>query len=55
MIASIFPDEAKTKALRVGIPSSKAKRRATSELKGRIVAAKKAEKKRVSSAIQYSL
>jgi len=35
----------------VGIPFSKANKNATSELKGKMVAAKKAERKRASSAI----
>ena len=51
MIAKIFPLEAKDKAVKVGTPFSKARRNVTSEEKGTMVAAKKAERKRASSAI----
>ena len=51
MIASIFPLEALSIALSKGISFKRAARNATSEEKGRIVAAAKAEKKRASSVI----
>ena len=41
-------------ALKAGIPFSKATINASSELNGKIVAAKKALKKRASSVMQYS-
>ena len=50
-MARIFPVEAKKSAVSAGISFSKATRNATSELKGKIVAAKKAQTKRLSSAI----
>lgn len=50
----MLPKEAKKSACSCGIPFSKATRNASSELKGKIVAAKKALKKRVISAMQYS-
>ena len=45
----MLPREAKNIASNVGIPFSKATSKATSELKGKIVAAKKAEKNKASS------
>ncbi len=54
MIANIFPAEAKNIALTIGISLAKAATKAISEEKGSIVAAKKAEKKRASSAMKYS-
>ncbi|WP_170175800.1 hypothetical protein [Sulfurimonas crateris] len=51
MIARIFPLEAKRSAFNSGIPLERAATKATSELKGNIVAAKKADRKRVSSAM----
>lgn len=50
-MARIFPLEAKISAFDSDIPLERAATNATSELKGRIVAAKKADKKRVSSAM----
>ncbi len=55
MIARILPHEAKTSALKGGISFARAATKATSEEKGRMVAAKKAEKKSASSAMKYSL
>lgn len=55
MIASIFPLDAKTIALKKGISFAKAATNATSDEKGKIVAAKKAEKNKASSAILCSL
>lgn len=49
MIAKIFPDDANKSAVYFGISFSKATTSATSELKGKIVAAKKAEIKRIIS------
>ena len=51
MIARIFPVEAKSKAVKKGILLFKATKKVASEEKGRIVAAKKAERKSISSAI----
>jgi hypothetical protein len=50
-MAKIFPLEAKSIALKKGISFTKAAINATSEEKGRIVAAKKAERNRAISAI----
>jgi len=47
----MFPLEADSIAFRNGISVDKAARKATSEEKGKIVAAAKAEKKRASSVI----
>ncbi len=49
-MAKILPNEAATKALKWGIPLFIAPRSATSEEKGRIVAAKNAAKNKESSA-----
>ena len=54
-MAEIFPNEAKNMALKTLISLFKATTKATSELKGKIVAAKKAEKRSVISAMKYSL
>ena len=54
-MANIFPKEAKNSAVYFAIPLSSAKRNATSELNGKRVAAKKALRKRLSSAIEYSI
>ncbi len=51
MIAKIFPLEAKKSAFCGGIELCSAPRNATSEENGKIVAAKNAKKKSVSSAI----
>jgi hypothetical protein len=51
MIASMFPLDAKRSAFVVLMPFDKAATNATSEEKGKIVAAKKAEKKRANSVI----
>lgn len=53
-MAKIFPVEAKISAVRSGISLAKAATNATSELKGKIVAAKKAEVNKASSAMKYS-
>jgi len=53
-MADTFPNEAKSKALKLLMPLSKATTKATSELKGKIVAAKKAEKNKAISAMKYS-
>ena len=50
-MAEMFPSDAKRSAVYFGISFSKATTSATSELKGRIVAAKKAEKNKASSEI----
>jgi len=50
-MARIFPLEAKIRAFSFGISLAKAATNATSELKGKIVAAKKADKKSVNSAM----
>lgn len=55
MIASIFPLEAKSIALVVLMPLFRAVIKLISELKGRIVAAKKAVKNSASSAIFFAL
>ena len=54
-MARILPLEAKISAVDVGISLAKAATKATSEEKGRTVAAKKAVKKSAISAIKYSL
>jgi len=54
-MAKTFPLEAKIIAFKNGISFAKAAINATSDEKGKMVAAKKAEKKRASSAILYSL
>ena len=54
-MAKIFPLDADIMACEIDIPFSKASKNATSELNGRMVAAKKAEKQRAISAIKYSL
>ncbi len=51
MMAKIFPLDAKTIAFKKGISFAKAAINATSEEKGRIVAARKADKNSASSAI----
>ena len=51
MIAKMFPLDATKSAVLVGIPSARAATKATSELKGSMVAARNAEKKRASSMI----
>lgn len=53
-MASIFPLEANKRADDFDMSLAKAARNATSELKGRIVAAKKAQKKSAISAMRYS-
>lgn len=50
-MARILPLEAKRSALASGIPLERAATKATSELNGKMVAAKKADRKRVSSAM----
>lgn len=55
MMASIFPLEANISASDFDMPFEIAATNATSELKGKIVAAKKAAKKSVSSAIVGAL
>ena len=52
MIASILPPEAQSMALKKGISFVRAARKATSEENGKIVAAKKAAKKRAISAMK---
>ena len=54
MIAKTLPDDAKRSAVTMGISFLTAATKASSEEKGRIVAAKKAETKRAISAILYS-
>lgn len=51
MMANKFPQEANMSALDFDISLAKAATNATSELKGKIVAAKNADKKSVNSAI----
>ena len=51
MMASIFPDEAKISAVVGFISLAKAATKATSELKGKIVAARNAVKKSAISAM----
>lgn len=53
-MASTFPSEAKSIALKKLIPSDKATKNVASELRGKIVAAKNAERKSANSAILYS-
>jgi hypothetical protein len=53
-MAKVLPNEANIIALRKGISFAIAPTKATSEEKGKIVAAKKAVKKSVNSAILYS-
>ena len=55
MMAKILPVDAIRSAVYFSIPLSRATTRATSELNGSIVAAKKAEKKRAISGMLYSL
>lgn len=55
MMASIFPLEANMSAFDFDISFERAARNAISELKGKIVAAKKADKKRATSAMFSSL
>lgn len=55
MIAKIFPLDAKIIAFNMGMSFAKAATNATSDEKGKIVAAKKAEKKRATSVMKYSL
>lgn len=50
----MFPVDAKRSAFVVLMPSDKAATNAISEEKGKIVAAKKAEKNKTNSAIEYS-
>ncbi|MCK9473288.1 MAG: hypothetical protein WCY85_09750 [Sulfurimonas sp.] len=50
-MARIFPQEAKRSAFGSDMPLERAATNATSELKGRIVAARKADKKSVISAM----
>jgi len=50
-MAKIFPKDAKNIASKRGISFVKASTKVASELRGKIVAAKKAEKKRANSAI----
>lgn len=52
MIAKILPLEAKIRAFKCGISFEIARTKAASEEKGKIVAAKKAVRKRESSAIK---
>ena len=54
-MAKTLPLDAKSIALKLLIPFLSAITKATSELKGSIVAAKKAEKNSANSAIIYSL
>ena len=54
MIAKILPHDAAKMAFKKGISFTKAAINATSEEKGKIVAAKKAEKKSASSVMKYS-
>jgi len=54
-MANIFPLDAKSIAFIKGISFAKAATNATSDEKGKIVAAKKAEKKSATSAMKYSL
>ena len=54
-MAKTFPAEAEIRAICFAIPLSKAIKNVASELNGKIVAAKKADKKSVSSAMRYSL
>ncbi len=54
-MASILPTDAKSSPLRRGIPLFSANKKVASEDKGKIVAAKKADRNRLSSAILYSL
>lgn len=54
MIAKILPNDADKMALKKGISFAKAAINATSEEKGKMVAAKKAEKKSASSVMRYS-
>ena len=55
MMAKIFPSDALRSAFIRGISFCRATKKATSEEKGKMVAAKKAEKKSAISAILYSL
>ena len=50
-MASIFPLDANIRAAVFDMSLAKAAKKATSELKGKIVAAKKAEENRISSCI----
>lgn len=54
-MAKIFPLDAKSIAFIKGISFAKAATNATSDERGKIVAAKKAEKNRAISAMKYSL
>ncbi|EHP29816.1 hypothetical protein SMGD1_1292 [Sulfurimonas gotlandica GD1] len=54
MIANTFPLDAKTIAFKTGISFAKAATNATSDEKGKIVAARNAEKKRANSVMKYS-
>jgi len=51
MMASVLPLEAKKSASGVDMPLFSAATKATSELKGKMVAAKKAERKRANAAM----
>ncbi len=53
-MAKTFPLDAKIIAFKIGISFAKAATKATSDEKGKIVAARNAEKKRANSAMKYS-
>lgn len=54
-MAKIFPLDAKIIALKIDISFAKAATNATSDEKGKIVAARNADKKRAISVMKYSL